>query len=114
MSRRALLKLALQQRAAHEEDFPHGFRVWTGERLGGWEFGPYLPRLWRWAVALKCCVCILLGRSAASSWKDDWLEVAAWDFHGYPDEYGGWWSCLKVRWGWRPRTWRFDCGEEST
>ena len=117
-SRWKLMRLALGQRAACDDDFPKGFRIYTGP-LGGYEFGPYLPRTWRWALALKCCVCILLGREESDDWSEDRVELAVWDgefSNGYPEFSSGFWewTYLKVRFGWRPRTWRFSTGRDSS
>lgn len=114
-----LFKQALRCRARDDEEFNPGFRIWLGDRLG-YEFGPYFPRLWRGAITLKCLVCVLLGRHDRSEF--DWavrvghVEVATWNVEDFGSMDGTFteWTYLKVRWGWRPGSWRYCVGREST
>jgi len=111
--KRRLIRLALEQRAEHDDQWGRGW--WL--RPGDWEFGPFLPRLWGWAVALKCALCILLKRAGPERWTEDWIMVAAWDgerCNGYPEADYNAWKELRVRRGWRPSTWRYDARREST
>lgn len=121
MTRVALIQAAWRDKTRPDEEFSHGFRIWTGMRLG-YEFGPYFKRTWELAITLKCIVCILLGLAEDSD-DFDWacdvghVEVAAWDgdeHNGYPEANYHEWSYLKVRFGWRPRTWHCNYGRESS
>lgn len=118
MRRRELLRVAFKQRARYDQDLAPGFRLWLGDRLGGWEFGPYLPSFWRWAVILKGVICILLGREFdGRDWTVDWVELACWDgerHNGYPDADFHSYKCLQVCFGWRPRTWWYAAWTDST
>ncbi len=108
----AMIRLAFQQRARYDEEWGPGW--WL--RLGEWEFGPFLSWLWPWAVALKCSLCILFGRGKGDDWSFDQIEVAMYqgESHGSMDGTYHSWRYLRVRKGWRPRTWRFAEGMEST
>jgi hypothetical protein len=115
-----LIKTALKRRAQGDEEFAHGFRIWTGERLGR-EYGPYLPSLWRLAITVKTVACILLGLNDGEDFEwsttRGYVEVAAWDgaeHNGYPEANYHEWKHLKVRFGWRPRSWRYCAGRESS
>ncbi len=108
-----LIALGLEQRAEPDEEWGHGWYFRPGE----WEFGPFFPGLWRWAIALKCAVCILFGWKSSQKFNQDWIMVAAWDgerCNGYPEADYHQWKQLLVRKGWRPSTWRYDAGTEST
>ncbi len=113
LGRWGLIRLALEQRARYNEEWGAGW--WF--RPGGWEFGPFLARLWPYAVALKCAVCVLLNRrGAGDSYLEDVIEVAIWEgeSHGSFDGTYHSWRYLSVRKGWRPSSWRFGSGVEST
>lgn|GEM_PF-4988521 len=108
-----LIALGLEQRTEPDEEWGKGWYLRPGE----WEFGPFLARLWPWAIALKCAVCILLGRKGSERWTEDWIMVAAWDgerCNGYPEASYDQWKELRVRKGWRPSTWLYDARTEST
>lgn len=113
LGRWGLIKLALAERARHDQEWGPGW--WF--RPGDWEFGPFGTRLWPWAVALKCAICILLGRDGAGdSWSEDVIEVAVYEGESHSSIDGPYhsWRYLMVRKGWRPSTWRFAEGTEST
>ena len=114
MTRGHLIRQALSQRADCDEEWGRGW--WL--RLVGYEFGPFLPRTWRWAVAAKTALCVLLGLvDNRTSWRVDYVTLAMWNVdqhNGYPDcNYWHSWDELKVRKGWRPSSWRFTAGMES-
>lgn len=114
-TKRDLIALAFSVRAKHQEEWGAGWYF----RPGGWEFGPFFSRLWPWVVALKCAICILLGRKEheGSNWQIDQVEIAAWDgeeHNGYPEANYHAWKYLNVRKGWRPQSWRYEASWEST
>lgn len=115
-----LIRAASRTAARHDDEFNPGFVVWTGDRLGR-EFGPFLPHLWRLAYTAKAIACVAIGLRDPAEF--DWgvhhghVEIAAWDGEEWGTD-GGYgrhaeWRYLKVRHGWRPRSWRFDAGWES-
>jgi hypothetical protein len=112
-----LIHAALQGRATDDDEFAPGFLIWTGDRIGR-EYGPYLPRLWRLAYTAKAIICTLLGLEdkAEFDWavKHGHVAIAAWDGESWGEGGGhSQWRYLKVRHGWRPRSWRYDYGWES-
>lgn len=112
LSRWGLIRLAFEQRARYDEEWGPGWWFRPGDR----EYGPFLTWLWPWAVALKCAICILLGRRGADSYRDEVIEVAMYQGKSHGGMDGTWhsWRYVQVVKGWRLRTWRFDEGTEST
>jgi hypothetical protein len=114
LTRRLLIREALTQRTAPDDQWGAGWWLRPGE----WEFGPFLPRTWRWAVTIKTLICILLGRSEdGSDWRIDRIIVAVFNGesrNGYPDEDYWSWDEVTIRKGLRPRTWWFAAGMETT